>query len=167
MHQHRPSFFVQFLEGGIEAGLERMLAQQSPAEGVNCSDESLVPPRQATLLELLLEPLAEFSSRLPREGDCRDLLSGGAAGDEPEHPVHQPPGLSGTRPRLNQEIGVEVLLDAVAIRLVGWGQLLHDSPPRRAIMSRYCSSDSPCSPAHAARGDEVLRPSVEARHTGA
>ena len=126
-----------------------------------------MPRVPMTILVMLVLTVTEFSRCLPREGDCSDLLSGGAAGDEREHPVHQPLGLAGTRTRLNQEIGVEVVLDAVAVGLVGWGQLLHDSPPRRVSMSRYCSSDSPCSSAHAARGDEVLRPSFEARHTGA
>ncbi len=124
----------QLVEAGIDTRLDGPLAEKVGAEGVDRPDEGLVDVAQRRLqqlprrwvdglvgqgfLEAILEPLTELRRSLPCERHGRDAPHRLARPHERYHAVHQRGRLARSRPGFDQEVGVEIASDPVAILLV-------------------------------------------------
>ena len=129
---------VELLEGGVDGGLHRELAQQAPGKTVDGADRRVVERREGAFdqvrrggaclgrsrprLEFLAHALAQFAGGLLGEGDGGHAAH--VAGAQPliEHAVDvavdEHARLAGASPGLEQEGGAEVARDKVTHVLI-------------------------------------------------
>ena len=149
---------VHHLEGGVEPGVERALAQQARCEGVDRLDVGRVHlPDGASqaalhrrvgagqrLVQLPPHAIPQLPGRLLGERDRDDLAQFGAArAHRLDHPPHQHRRLAGAGPRLQEDRRVEVALGGLAHRLVGGRAVAGGGGGRRAHR-RACSFRKSC-----------------------
>ena len=163
-----PRLVGDLLEVRVERDLERALAEQPRAEGVDGTEEGAVELAQRTLvarplvargialakraLETHLESLAQLVRRLARERHRREPLHRRASPHVLHHSAHERRRLAGARARFDQHVDVQVRADALTRGLVARGPRHASSGARRAIIVTYCDRRAPCSAAHSARG---------------
>src|SRR5664279_5765799 len=173
--QLAPVLFAHLGEPRIEPRLERLLAKEPPAKGVDRSEESARAVSQRAVvatsllvvrglragapLELDLKSLAQLIGGLTCEGHRRDTLHRRSSRDQRGHAIHQRRSFPRARTGLDEHVRVEIAHDLLARELVATEACLerlelfaHLTPlARRASIARYCSSVSACSCAHRTR----------------
>jgi hypothetical protein len=126
---------VHLDEAGLDARLDRALAQQAGAEGVDRSEKAGVEARERgreplparrvqlvakRLLERALELLTELRRGLDREGHGRETVGRRATGrDQGDHAIDEARGLARTGSGLDEDRRAEVLADGGPSRVVG------------------------------------------------
>jgi hypothetical protein len=159
---------VELREAGVQARLDRPLAQEPRAEGMDRSDETGIEPREGlgqparlqlsllppeSLLQGVLEALLQLRGCPDRERDGGKVVYGRRAlRDQGDHPLHEALGLAGSRGGLDENRGGEVLADRPARRLVG--EVCGEDPVSRSL----CHSSLGMRPARGRGGRRASRP---------